>query len=286
MGDGRAALILDVLGIGQNSGVLADSREPARAAAEQPVQAGAEKQRLLLFRAGSFERVAVPLSLVARLEEFPLPSIERAGGSLVVQYRGRILPLIPLRDVLEPDARACDVTADPVQVIVVKDGERSVGIIVDHIVDVAEEAITIRQKSVRKGLLGSAVIGKKVTDVVDLNQVINQAAGAWTQGSSGLPNDKIILLAEASAFSRGLLRSGLDMAGYAVLEAASLEDAIGLLEKHPVDVVIASLDLPHDGSPALLQCGTGPNGKAFQFWRWRILPNKRQPICHRVSRTV
>ena len=71
MGDGRVALILDVLGIGQRSGVLAESREQARAAAEQKTQAGIEQQRLLLFRAGSFERLAVPLSLVARLEEFP-----------------------------------------------------------------------------------------------------------------------------------------------------------------------------------------------------------------------
>ena len=71
MGDGRVALILDVLGIGQRSGVLAESREQARAAAEQKTQSGIEQQRLLLFRAGSFERLAVPLSLVARLEEFP-----------------------------------------------------------------------------------------------------------------------------------------------------------------------------------------------------------------------
>ena len=107
MGDGRVALILDVLGIGQRSGVLAESREQARAVAEQKTLSGVEQQRLLLFRAGSFERLAVPLSLVARLEEFPQSSIEHAGGCQVVQYRNRILPLIPLRDVLEsgaPDA--------------------------------------------------------------------------------------------------------------------------------------------------------------------------------------
>jgi two-component system chemotaxis sensor kinase CheA len=80
MGDGRVALILDVLGIGQRSGVLAESREQTRAAAEQKAHSGIEQQRLLLFRAGSFERLAVPLSLVARLEEFPLSSIEHAGG--------------------------------------------------------------------------------------------------------------------------------------------------------------------------------------------------------------
>ncbi len=104
MGDGRVALILDVLGIGQRSGVLAESREQARAAAEQKTQSGIEQQRLLLFRAGSFERLAVPLSLVARLEEFPAASIEHAGGCQVVQYRNRILPLVPLRAVLEPGA--------------------------------------------------------------------------------------------------------------------------------------------------------------------------------------
>ncbi len=102
MGDGRVALILDVLGIGQRSGVLAESREQARDAAALKTQTGAEQQRLLLFRAGSFERLAVPLSLVARLEEFPRSSIEHAGGRQVVQYRNRILPLVRLREVLEP----------------------------------------------------------------------------------------------------------------------------------------------------------------------------------------
>ena len=111
MGDGRVALILDVLGIGQRSGVLAEGREQARAAAEKNAQAGVEQQRLLLFRAGSFERLAVPLSLVARLEEFPRSSIEYAGGCQVVQYRNRILPLVPLRDVLESAAPDQDQTA-------------------------------------------------------------------------------------------------------------------------------------------------------------------------------
>ena len=127
MGDGRVALILDVLGIGQRSGVLAESREQARASAEQKSQAGTEQQRLLLFRAGSFERLAVPLSLVARLEEFPRNSIEYAGGCQVVQYRNRILPLVPLRAVLESSAPDPDQMPDPVQVVVFNDGDRSVG---------------------------------------------------------------------------------------------------------------------------------------------------------------
>jgi two-component system chemotaxis sensor kinase CheA len=251
MGDGRVALILDVLGIGQRSGVVAEFREQARAAVEQKAQAGIEQQRLLLFRVGSFERLAVPLSLVARLEEFPRNSIEHASGCQVVQYRNRILPLVPLRSVLESGAPGQDQMPDPVQVVVFNDGDRSVGLVVDQILDVAEEAVTVRQKSNRKGLLGSAVVGKRVTDFLDLNYVIHAAAEDWFRGTGGPANGKRVLVAEASAFSRGLIRSGLDMAGYRVLEAANLDEAIRGLEQHPMDVVVTALDLPPDGSSAL-----------------------------------
>ena len=252
MGDGRVALILDVLGIGQSAGVLTESREQSRAAAEQKTQSGMEQQRLLLFRAGSFDRLAVPLSLVARLEEFPCNVIEHAGGCQVVQYRNRILPLVPLRTVLEPGAPDPDVAADPLQVIVFNDGDRSVGAVVDQILDVAEDVVTIRQKSGRKGLLGSGVVGKRVTDFLDLNQVINAATEARFQGAGGPATGKRILIVEASAFSRGLIRSSLDMAGYRVVEAANEDEAIRALEQQPADVVVTALDLPHNGGGTLL----------------------------------
>lgn len=251
MGDGHVALILDVLGIGQCSGVLAEGLEQARAAAEQKTRSETEQQRLLLFRTGSFERLAVPLSLVARLEEFPQSAIEHAGGGQVVQYRNRILPLVSLRAVLEPGAPDPEQAPDPVQVVVFNDGDHSVGIVVDQILDVAEEAVTVRRKSTRKGLLGEAVVGKRVTDFMDLNYVIHSSTENWFQGS-GRANNKKILVAEASAFSRSLIRSGLDMAGYHVFEAANLEEAVRALEQNPVDVVVAALDLPPGGTSALL----------------------------------
>jgi len=251
MGDGRVALILDVLGIGQSSGVLSESHhEAARAATEHKTQEGIE-QRLLLLRAGSFERLAVPLSLVARLEEFPQSAIEHAGGGEVVQYRNRILPLVSLRAVLEPGAPEQDPAPDPMHVVVLNDGDRSVGMIVDQILDIAEDVVTVRQKSSRKGLLGSGVVGRRVTDFLDLNQVI-QATESWVRGTGGIGNDKRILVADDSAFSRGLIRAGLDMAGYQVLEAGNLDEAIRQLEKQPLNAVVAGLDLPPNGTAALL----------------------------------
>lgn len=251
MGDGRVALILDVLGVGQRSGVLAELREQSRSTAERTAQSGTEQQRLLLFRAGSFERLTVPLSMVARLEEFSRSSIEYAGGSQVVQYRNRILPLVCLKNVLEAGAPDREPAADPVQVIVFNDGDRSIGVVVDQILDVAEEAVTVRQNSNRTGLLGSAVVGKRVADFLDLKYVLGSSAEDWFQSRRGSTRGKLVLIADASSFARGLIRSGLDMAGYRVIEASNQSEAMRELEQQQVDVVLAALDLPPGGISAL-----------------------------------
>lgn len=252
MGDGRVALILDVLGIGQCSGVFGEARESTRAADKRKLQPEVEQQRLLLFQSGRFHRLAVPLSLVARLEEFPQASIEHAGGGQVVQYRGRILPLVSLRNVLEPDAGTKEASSDPVQVVVFNDGEFSVGMMVDQILDVAEEAVTVRQRSDRKGLLGSAVVGTKVTDFLDLNEVLRAVEGSRSSVAAERATSKKVLVLDASTFSRGMVRGGLDMAGYSVIEAESLAEAIQKLEQQSIDAIVATLDLQANGSSALL----------------------------------
>jgi two-component system chemotaxis sensor kinase CheA len=252
MGDGRVALILDVLGIGQYSGVLGQAREQARPVEQQSAGAESERHRFLLFKSGSFERVAVSLSLVARLEEFPQSAIESVGGGEVVQYRNRILPLVSLRSILEPDLPGATSPPDPVQVIVFNCGNHSVGMVVDQILDIAEEAITVRQPSNRKGLLGSAVVGKLVTDFLDLTAVIDATKKQWGLETGGSVENKCVLLADSSTFSMGMVQSILDMAGYAVVEAANLDEAIRGLEQCPVDIVLAAQDLPSNGSSELL----------------------------------
>lgn len=248
MGDGRIALILDVLGIGQRSGVLSEAREQARATVEKKVQAGEQSQRLLLFRAGSFERLAVPLSLVARLEEFPREAVETAGGRWVVQYRDRILPLVPLAEVLDSAPVALP---EQVSVIVFRDGERSLGLVVDQILDIAEETVAVRRKTDRRGLLGSAVVGKRVTDFLDLNYLLSLPEAGWFEAGATSRTCRV-LLAEPSAFARGLIRAELEMAGYGVVEVTSRQEALEALERVPVEVVLASLELEPEGLAPLL----------------------------------
>jgi len=178
MGDGRVALILDVLGLAQGSKVIAESRD--RAVSGLPAeQAGTDtRQTLLLFNAGKNNRLAIPLSMVARLEEFPLNSIERAGDQDVVQYRGQILPLIQVSNYLTQPETAGP-RQDPVQVVVYSESGRSVGLVVSEISDIVDEAITVRRDAPRRGIIGSAVINEKVTDLVDVPGIIRVAEPAF-----------------------------------------------------------------------------------------------------------
>jgi two-component system, chemotaxis family, sensor kinase CheA len=254
MGDGRVALILDVLGVGKLSGVLSSRAvEPRASVAAASQQHGLE--RILLFRSKGYSRIALPLSVVARLEEFPQSSIERAAGRAVVQYRDRILPLVPLEAVLSGGDEGDSMSADPLQVVVIKEDERMLGMVVDEILDIIEDRLEARQESSHRGLLGAAVVQKKITDVLDLQPVIDWVGDAWksSRHSSNHEGGTTVLLAEGSRFRRGLLRNALEMAGMKVLEAENESAAVRWLEEGSIDVVVAATDLPPGGCGALLR---------------------------------
>lgn len=257
MGDGRVALILDVLGIGQRSGVLSESREQVRADVANGETSRQERQTFLLFRAGSFERIAVPLSLVARLEEFPADRIEQAGGQLVVQYREQILRLTPLSDALQGSHSSSSDLSDPAQVIVFSEGNQMAGLVVDQILDIHDESIRIAKRADRLGLSGSAVIGGKVTDFLDLPAVLRLGEGSWSTERSPRSHSAV-LIADGSAFSRGLLRNYLELAGHPVVEATDQTDALEKLERNDVAAVVASRDLPSGGRQLVEQMRRRP----------------------------
>ena len=133
----------------------------------------------------------------------------------MVQYRGKILSLVSLTSILQGDPDETAETPDPVQVVVFGNGERRIGIVVDQILDIVQETVAVRQPSHFKGMLGSAVIGEKVTDILDLQAIIQAADDQWF-GKTGLRSFEkaTVMLAEPSSFVRGMVRSSLEMAGY------------------------------------------------------------------------
>jgi len=188
MGDGRVALILDVLGLAQRANVIGETRDTALKLDAAVQQSGNGRQTLLLFQSGADGRMAIPLSSVARLEEFKRSAVERSGRQQVVQYRGHILPLVHVSEVVEcgsGGASSTDTDA-PLQVIVYTQQARSVGLVVDNILDIVEENVVVERPGRRSGVTGSAMIQQRVTDLVDVEGVVRavdpeffeQAAGA------------------------------------------------------------------------------------------------------------
>ncbi len=253
MGDGRVALILDVQGLARLAGIVAQSRDSKKSDGA-PGESGADvQQSFLVFQAGRFRRLAVPLSLVARLEQFPRSSVEFASGQPVLHYRGQILPLLALAHLL--DASTADIASgDPgtatMQVIVFDDGTRRVGVVVDQIVDIIEESVTFSQSSSHPGLLGSAIIGGTITDLIDLNtllRAVEQRSAPSRDG--GRKAAARLLIVDPSPIERTMLRGSLEMSGYQVTEAASYEEALDRVVRQPhPELAITALDLgTHSG---------------------------------------
>jgi two-component system chemotaxis sensor kinase CheA len=189
MGDGCIALILDVYGIGLRSGVVKPEGETATLSDDAAVETKRENRAsMLLFRAGSFARVALQISQVARLEQIPVERVERAAGQMVVQYRDEILPLINVGEMLGGSTHAT-LDSETLEVIVCRTESTTVGLVVDEVMDAVDELVGSLRGSVQAGLLGSAVLGGQVTDILDLEGVI-----AW-----GMPQNDPFTLERLSA---------------------------------------------------------------------------------------
>ena len=123
---------------------------------------------------GEGRRAAIPLELVARLEEIEASSIELADGAEVVQYRGRILPLVRLAQALG-HPHVGSQAMPTLQVVVYSEQGQSIGLVVDRILDIVEVPLAVEREATRPGIRGSAVIQNRVTDLVDVRGLMSAA---------------------------------------------------------------------------------------------------------------
>jgi two-component system chemotaxis sensor kinase CheA len=192
MGDGKVALILDVLALAQRAHIVSGARE--RALGEKPPVAAevvGDRQSVLLFATRDGGRMAIPLSMVDRLEEFPRSALEMVGPQHVVQYRDEILPLIdvaqtrglgragakrrPFAARRSPERFRESTANETVQVVVYSGKTQRVGLVVDRIIDIVEETIVSRSRASRPGVLFTAVIQNRVTEFLDVEAILHGA---------------------------------------------------------------------------------------------------------------
>ncbi len=172
LGDGSVILILDPNGLAHAIGVPQTTRrsqpQDRELASEQ-----APTESMLVFRAGSPNPKAVPLTLVTRLEEIDARTIEVSNGRPIVQYRGQLMPLVPATGEMKIRSSGTQ------PLLVFSDDRRSMGLIVDEIVDIVEDRLNIELISETPGFLGSAVIKGQATEVIDIAHFLPLAFADW-----------------------------------------------------------------------------------------------------------
>lgn len=246
LGDGSVIMIIDPNGIASAmashaSSLATDEETDGAEDAMLTAIDGQSSISMLLFRAGSPEPKAVPLSLVTRLEEFEVSKIERSNGRDLVQYRGALMPLV----YIEPSQGHRTEGTQPM--LVFSDAGRSMGLVVDEIVDIVEDRMNIEVGSERPGILGSAVIKERATEIIDLGYYLPQAFEDWfmrkEMDSAALT--KKVLLVDDSAFFRNMLTPVLKAAGYHVTACSSAAAAFELLENGDgFHAVVSDIEMP------------------------------------------
>ena len=262
LGDGSVIMILDPNGIARATGIGASGEaKPAPVAATEKAHSG-QKTTMLLFRANGDQKMAVPLGLVARLEDIPRERIELSCGEPVTQYRGKLMPLVPI-------SGNHDLERATQPVLVFTDRDRAMGLMVDSIIDVVDDHLAIELGGVRPGMLGTAVIRGEAMDIVDTGYWLTRAATDWFDGAAPAGQDvrqRHVLVVDDNAFFRQLLVPTLGAAGYQVSAAAGAEEALRLRDAGRLfDAIVSDIDMPDmDG---LTFCRTVRAGGA-----WAALP--------------
>jgi two-component system, chemotaxis family, sensor kinase CheA len=241
LGDGSVIMIIDPNGIAKSVGGAGGQNAEHEEAGAQGRSGTEDVTSLLIFRAGAAQPKAVPLSLVTRLEEVDIKKVEMSNGRPLVQYRGQLMPLIRVND----EVRLKTEGSQPL--LVFSDEGRSMGLVVDQIVDIVEDRLNIEVPSETAGVLGSAVIKGQATEIIDIGYYLPQAFEDWLIRTEKKmkARARTILFVEDSAFFRNMLTPVLRSAGYAVTTVPGAHDALEVLKNgEPVDMIVTDIEMP------------------------------------------
>ncbi|NRA87767.1 MAG: chemotaxis protein CheW, partial [Rhizobiales bacterium] len=243
LGDGSVIMIIDPNGMAnQISNDMGTSAEEVEVE-EKKEKYSEQTTSLLLFKAGGNQPKAVPLSLVTRLEEINIADIEPSAGRDLVQYRGQLMPLLYVEGHKEMRKSGRQ------PVLVFSDDDRSMGLVVDEILDIIDTSLDIEINVPQPGILGSALIRGQATEIMDVGYYLPQAFDDWferrEQGDAF--KQKRLLLVDDSAFFRNMLSPVLSAAGYDVITAIDPIEALKILRGEPdaFDIIVSDIEMPN-----------------------------------------
>lgn len=254
LGDGSIAMVLDTDGIADAAKLVFTEEQlydRTQIALEECQQ---DMHDLLLFQCSGPETFGLHLSMITRVNEINSQQIERVGNKEYYNFQGNIVQLVRLEDHL-PIASADNIGLK--MYVIIPKGKQSLGILVRKIKDSVKVDVKITDEDVQgKGLLGSTIISGRIVLLLDLYElfeiILPEEYSLINNEFAKLP--KRVLLVEDTPFFIRLETKYLECAGYQVFTAANGKEALQLLQRQPIDVVVSDIHMPVMNGVEMIKC--------------------------------
>jgi len=195
---------------------------------------------ILIFRSNQHVK-AVPLALVSRIDEITISEIQNVNGQHVFLHREQLIPLMDHTDGNYP-------SETPVPILIFTDRGYKVALKIDEIIDIIENPTKIHLESHGTEDLGTTVINGTPTTVIDSQSYFKKAYPHWHErrGSAEEKSAKRLLLVDDSVFFLNLITPLLQVSGFNVKTAASVDQALKICRdaRTPFDVIVSDIEMP------------------------------------------
>ncbi|MFA6900753.1 MAG: chemotaxis protein CheW [Desulfurivibrionaceae bacterium] len=247
-GDGKVALILDVVGISKATNLSSVSERVQGLGQQEVERINLDAQTFLLVRNSPKELLAIPLNLVSRIEKIRRDQVEFTGGRRNMQYRGTTLPLFSIDEAAA--VAPLQESAGHLYVVAFPFGEREVGIMVSEIIDIITVTVAIDDATHKQpGIMGSAIIMQQIALMIDLFGIVAKMMPDWIQytslGAAGNGQVRHVLVVEDSPFFNRQICGFLSDAGYKPFSATDGIEGLALLEQEKIDLVLTDIEMPN-----------------------------------------
>jgi len=243
MGDGKLALILDVIGLSQFIGISMEEVEKKYETTVIKTKISSEETIfLLLFDVGE-DRLALPIALISRLDKIKANEIQISGGKEIIIYKDEVIPIIRLENYLPLQSIS---SQEEYNVLFFTERNKTCGILCSKIVGTLETTLEVEEGIYNHpGILGHRIINGKTVLFIDIYKIIEMYDPDWFIVKIKEEKKKRILLVEDSAFFRNMIKNYLEGSGYEVELAENGKKALNKLasEGH-FDLIITDLEMP------------------------------------------
>ncbi|MEN8908136.1 MAG: chemotaxis protein CheW [Clostridiales bacterium] len=243
MGDGKAAMILDVEGIMKLSSFKfnIDIDEQSKKLINDRDNL-TETQNLLLFKCSGNEIYSIDLSMISRVEEIDLKHIEKIGDKEYIKHENTKLRIIYPEDYLPVNSGK---HSDKRYILIPKHVKYPIGISVEKIIDNINIKLDLNKDDKKiHGLLGTTIYESKIVLILNIYELFELADPEFYSKDSLEYGKGKILLVEDTPFFQKQEREYLESSGFEVVLTSNGKEALTVLEKEKFDCVISDIQMP------------------------------------------